>query len=78
MPEDIAYVSPSLQKSNVDHAGIFETSLDLGRAAGDFLAGMLSSGEYGIPAVPRRILLDGFWQLGATARNLTARPVKAA
>lgn len=72
VPEDIAYVSPSLQESNFDHAGVFETSLDVGRAAGDFLAGMLSRGEYGIPSVPRRILLDGFWQTGATARKQTA------
>lgn len=73
VPEDIAYVSPSLQESNVDHAGVFETSIDVGRAAGDFLAGLLSRGEYGVPKVPRRVLLDGFWQLGKTARNLTKK-----
>jgi len=76
VPEDIAYVSPSLQESNVEHAGVFETSHDVGRAAGDFLAGMLARGEYGIPQVPRRILLDGIWQLGKTARNLTKRPAR--
>lgn len=73
VPEDIAYVSPSLQESNVDHAGVFETSHDVGRAAGDYLAGMLARGEYGVPAVPRRILLDGSWQQGKTVRNLTAK-----
>ncbi|MET0262519.1 MAG: LacI family DNA-binding transcriptional regulator [Rariglobus sp.] len=76
VPEDIAYVSPSLQESNVEHAGVFETSHDVGRAAGDFLAGMLARGEFGIPEVPRRILLDGFWQLGKTARTLVSNKVK--
>jgi DNA-binding LacI/PurR family transcriptional regulator len=77
VPEDIAYVSPSLQESNVEHAGVFETSHDVGRAAGDFLAGMLTRGEYGIPEVPRRILLDGIWQIGKTARNLVGKTAKA-
>jgi hypothetical protein len=62
-----------LQESNVEHAGVFETSHDVGRAAGDFLVGMLARGEFGIPEVPRRILLDGIWQIGKTARNLAVK-----
>lgn len=69
VPEDIAYVSPSLQVSNTGHAGVREPSLDVGRAAGDFLAGMLTRGEFGVPEVPRRILLEGFWQPGLTVRT---------
>jgi LacI family transcriptional regulator len=77
VPEDIAYISPSLQESNVEHAGVFETSHDVGRAAGDFLVGMLARGEFGIPEVPRRILLDGIWQIGKTARNLAGNKAKS-
>lgn len=66
VPEDIAYVSPSLQESNPDHAGVFEPSLEVGKAGGDFLAGMLARGESGLPEMPRRLLLDGIWQFGKT------------
>ncbi len=66
VPEDVAYVSPSLQKSNTDHAGVLEPSLEIGHTAGEFLVGMLNRGEYGVPRIPRRILLDGAWQEGGT------------
>jgi hypothetical protein len=49
----------------------------VGRAAGDFLVGMLARGEFGIPEVPRRILLDGIWQIGKTARNLAGNKAKS-
>jgi DNA-binding LacI/PurR family transcriptional regulator len=68
VPEDVAYVSPSLQKSNTDHAGVLEPSLEIGHTAGEFLVGMLNRGEYGVPQIPRRILLDGAWQDGSTVR----------
>lgn len=69
VPEDIAYVSPSLQKSNTNHAGVLEPSLEIGHTAGEFLVGMLNRGEYGVPQIPRRILLDGAWQQGPTVRR---------
>lgn len=69
VPEDVAYVSPSLQESNHDHAGVLEPSLEVGHTAGEFLVGMLNRGEFGIPRIPRRILLDGTWQQGSTIRN---------
>lgn len=67
VPEEVAYVSPSLQKSNTGiHAGVLEPSLEIGSTAGEFLVGMLNRGEYGVPKIPRRILLDGAWQQGPT------------
>ncbi|HEY8966474.1 MAG TPA: substrate-binding domain-containing protein, partial [Candidatus Methylacidiphilales bacterium] len=72
VPEDVAYVSPSLQPSNVEFSGVLEPSLEIGRTAGDFLVGMLNRGEYGIPKVPRRIFLEGQWQAGTTARRRSA------
>ena len=68
VPGEAAYVSPSLQKSNTDHAGVLEPSDEIGRTAGEFLVGMLNRGEYGVPRIPRRILLDGAWQAGGTVR----------
>jgi DNA-binding LacI/PurR family transcriptional regulator len=70
VPQDVAYVSPSLQESNQDHAGVLEPSLEVGHTAGEFLVGMLNRGEFGIPRIPRRILLDGLWQHGSTIRAL--------
>lgn len=69
VPEDVAYVSPSLQESNHDHTGVLEPSLEVGHTAGEFLVGMLNRGEFGIPRIPRRILLDGIWQPGSTVRK---------
>ena len=69
VPEDVSYASPSLQLSNVDHAGVMEPSSEIGRAAGDFLAGLLSRGQFGVPKVPQRITLDGSWQNGLTVEN---------
>jgi len=74
VPEDVAYVSPSLQKSNTDHAGVLEPSFEIGATAGEFLVGMLNRGEYGVPRIPRRIFLDGAWQQGATARAAVPAP----
>lgn len=70
VPEDAAYVSPSLQESNTDHAGVLEPSFEIGRAAADFLVGMLNRGESGVPQNPRSVLIDGIWQTGATVRSL--------
>lgn len=67
VPEDVAYVSPSLQPSNAELSGVVEPSLEVGHAAGEFLVGMLNRGEFGVPRIPRRILLDGVWQAGSTA-----------
>jgi len=70
VPEDVAYVSPSLQESNREHSGVLEPSLEVGHTAGEFLVGMLNRGELGIPHIPRRILLDGLWRTGSTVRSL--------
>lgn len=72
VPDDVAYVSPGLQKSNTDHAGVVEPSFEVGRAAGEFLVGMLNRGERGVPKIPRRIQLDGVWQHGPTVRRGSA------
>jgi DNA-binding LacI/PurR family transcriptional regulator len=69
VPEDVAYVSPSLQGSNVDHAGALEPSTDVGRAAADFLVGLVNRGEFGLPRKPQTIMLEGTWQMGKTVEN---------
>jgi len=60
LPEDVAVVCASLQKEDT-LSGVVEASRETGRAAADFLVSMLQRGEYGIPAVSQRILLEGNW-----------------
>lgn len=65
VPDEVAVVSLSLHKEGAV-AGIIESSEEIGRAAADFLVGMLQRGEYGIPAIARRVLLEGHWFEGKT------------
>lgn len=51
-------------------AGAVELSEPIGRSAVDVLAGMLQRGEYGLPAVPTRVLVDPEWVDGPTLRPL--------
>jgi DNA-binding LacI/PurR family transcriptional regulator len=65
VPEDVAVVSLSLHKEGFV-SGIVESARETGRAAANFLAGMLQRGEYGIPSIAQRVLLEGKWFAGKT------------
>ncbi len=65
VPKDVGVVSLSLQEEGVV-SGILESSRETGKRAGNFLAGMLQRGEYGIPAIAQRVLLEGTWFAGKT------------
>lgn len=65
VPKDVAVVSMSLHREGTV-SGILEAARETGRAAADFLVGMLQRGEYGIPSTPQRILLEGNWFAGKT------------
>jgi DNA-binding LacI/PurR family transcriptional regulator len=67
VPRDAGVVTAAMQEGDLG-AGIVESSREIGRAAADFLVGMLQRGERGIPRVPQRVLLEGSWSDG----NLTA------
>jgi len=64
VPEDISVVS-----LNVDHpsySGIDQNEHEGGVAAVDFLVQLLHTNERGIPAIPRRLLIEGTWCDGKT------------
>jgi DNA-binding LacI/PurR family transcriptional regulator len=65
VPEDVSVVSLSLHKEGLV-SGIVESARETGRAAANFLAGMLQRGEYGIPSTAQRVLLEGRWFAGKT------------
>ena len=74
IPGDVGFVSPTLPESDKETSGIVESSREIGRTAADLLVGMLRRGEFGIPRLPQRILLEGEWQAGKTvARRSPAR-----
>jgi len=66
LPQDVAVIGASLQEGESRWSGIIEASRETGRAAADFLVGMLQRGEYGIPTTPQRVLLEGNWSVGET------------
>jgi LacI family transcriptional regulator len=65
VPEEVAIVDLSLQEPG-STSGIIEPSEEIGRAAANFLAAMLQRGEYGVPSVSQRVLLEGKWFTGKT------------
>ena len=65
LPKDVAVVNTSLHQE-IFVSGIVEDSREIGRAAADFLVGMLQRGEYGVPSTPQRVLLEGNWFAGTT------------
>lgn len=67
VPGEVSFVSPILQESERDYAGVVEPSQEIGAAAADFLVGMLHRGDYGLPRMPQQILLKGKWNPGKTA-----------
>ncbi|HEY0256743.1 MAG TPA: hypothetical protein VGC39_04805 [Candidatus Methylacidiphilales bacterium] len=69
VPADVGIANPILQESMKDQSGVIEASREIGRAAGDFLVGMIHRGESGPPPTPQRILLDGHWNQGTTVRG---------
>ena len=60
IPKDVAVVSASLHEEGAV-SGIVEAARETGRAAADFLVSMLQRGEYGFPATPQSVLLEGKW-----------------
>lgn len=64
-PKDVAVVCASMQEESFI-SGMIEDSREIGRAAADFLVGMLQRGEHGIPKTPQRVLLEGNWFAGKT------------
>ena len=65
VPQDVAVVSLTLNTEDLV-TGIVESALETGRAAANFLTGMLQRGEYGIPTIAQRVLLEGNWYPGKT------------
>jgi DNA-binding LacI/PurR family transcriptional regulator len=65
VPRDVALASTSV--ADIPNlAGINQNSTEIGRVAVDTLVALLNGNDLGKPATTRRILVDGFWQDGAS------------
>ena len=69
VPEDVGFVHMNCPDMSTKYAGIYQNGPLIGRAAVDFLVGMLQRNDRGIPTVPHTILIDGTWIDGATVRK---------
>ncbi|SDT88650.1 LacI family transcriptional regulator, repressor for deo operon, udp, cdd, tsx, nupC, and nupG [Verrucomicrobium sp. GAS474] len=65
-PETCGWASLSLASTDGSLAGVCQNDLLIGRAAVDFLIGMIHRNERGIPETRSQLLIDGTWIDGAT------------
>jgi DNA-binding LacI/PurR family transcriptional regulator len=68
IPGEIGFAYLAVCQGQEQFAGLGENARAVGRAAVDFLAGMLHNGERGLPTIPVRLLLEGPWVEGPTVR----------
>jgi DNA-binding LacI/PurR family transcriptional regulator len=77
VPKDVAVACMSLHYEGIT-TGIVEASREIGCAAANFLIGMLQRGEYGIPSLPQRVLVEGTWYTAKPAVGKQRQAVVAA
>jgi len=70
VPGDIGLASHSVASGDNVVSGIDEMGMQVGAAALEYLVAMLNQQEYGIPAVPKQLLLEGRWSRGKTVRRV--------
>ncbi|MEI6071731.1 MAG: hypothetical protein WCS31_08050 [Verrucomicrobiae bacterium] len=77
VPGELGLAYLSVDETRSAFSGINENSFAIGEAALDLLATMIQRNEIGIPAIPRHIMIDGYWVPGRTVRRVN-RPDQAA
>lgn len=68
VPNDIGIVC--LSETSKGYAAIDQNSREIGIAAVDLLVSMIHRNERGIPAIPRRLLIEGTWRDGKSVRRV--------
>ncbi|CAM3089929.1 LacI family DNA-binding transcriptional regulator [Rariglobus hedericola] len=78
IPEDISLVTlsyPDAEDASIAHiSGINQNNVTIGEAAVDLVVSQLQHNDAGIPAHPRVMLIDGFWNEGATLATTAKEP----
>lgn len=66
VPEKVSLALLAVPPNDSSWAGINQNGREVGRSAVDMVAGMLYHSERGVPALPKCIFIEGFWQDGGT------------
>jgi DNA-binding LacI/PurR family transcriptional regulator len=70
VPADVGFVHLWNPDCSGQYAGIYHNPPAIGAAAVDFVVGMIQRNERGLPKTPQTLVLEGFWQDGATVRSV--------
>ena len=70
VPRDLGLAYLSVTERTPTFSGVNENSNAIGEAALDLLATMIQRNEFGIPQVPRHIMIEGYWVEGKTVRRV--------
>ena len=69
VPADVGFAHLWNPDRSGQFAGIYHDAPAIGAAAVDFVAGMIQRNERGVPRAPQPLMLEAFWQDGATVRH---------
>ena len=70
VPQQVGFVSLSVESQSSSISGIFQNSPHIGAAAVDMLNTLLHNRERGIPPTPTRLLVESSWREGTTLRPI--------
>ena len=70
VPADVGFAPLWNPDCSGQFAGIYHNTPAIGAAAVDFVVGMIQRNERGLPDAPQALMLEAYWQDGATVRTL--------
>jgi DNA-binding LacI/PurR family transcriptional regulator len=70
IPEDVGFVDLAWPVDLKGFAGIDERLEEVGAAAVDLVSSMLHNSEYGMPEVPKTVVIGGRWVEGGSVRSV--------
>ncbi|MCE0484120.1 MAG: LacI family transcriptional regulator [Methylacidiphilales bacterium] len=66
VPQDVAVAHLAIEDDVLDWAGIYANKREMGRLAADKLISLITSRQFGIPAIASTTLVPGIWSPGRT------------
>ncbi len=66
VPQDIGFASLDCMEGALSYAGVFQPRERIAAKAVDLVVEQLENNEFGLPEVPKIVMVEGFWQDGPT------------